>query len=98
MREGSKFAVDPEGCEFADLEAAYLDTFKAVQEMWSGLLFQKRDPRRCSFEIADEAGTTLMSLPFLEVLDICTGTGGDMARRHGRCIVTCSRVWRACAN
>jgi hypothetical protein len=63
--------LDEEGTEFASLEHAYLDTFKAARDLWRELLEQRCDPRGCAFEITDAQGRSLMTVPFSEVLDVC---------------------------
>ncbi|MCJ2087401.1 hypothetical protein MKK88_15615 [Methylobacterium sp. E-005] len=60
---------DDEGLELADVEAAYLEAFKAVPGMGSDLAATARNPIRYGFEITDAHGTILMVLPFAEVLD-----------------------------
>ncbi|MCJ2069386.1 hypothetical protein MKK75_11375 [Methylobacterium sp. J-030] len=60
---------DDEGLELASVEAAYLEAFKAVPGMGSDLAFTAKNPIRYGFEITDAHGTTLMAVPFAEVLD-----------------------------
>jgi len=71
FRQGDEFAPDAMGIELPDVEAAYLEVFKAAQEMWGQLLQQRRDPRRCTFEVCSQAGDLLFVFPFQEVLDSC---------------------------
>ena len=63
---------DAEGIELPDVEQAYLEAFKAGQEMWSELLKQRRDPRRCFFEVRNGAEEILFVFPLQEVVDACT--------------------------
>ena len=63
---------DAEGIELVDVEQAYLEAFKAGQEMWSELLKQRRDPRRCFFEVRNGAEEILFVFPLQEVVDSCT--------------------------
>lgn len=71
FRQGDEFSRDTVGSEFETAEMAYLDAYKAAEAMWSELLSCRRDPRRCSFEIRDQAGHVLFELPFRELLDSC---------------------------
>jgi len=72
FRQAGKYTRDLEGIEFAGVEQAYLEAFKAAQDMWSELLKQRRDPRRCVFEVRGGSGEILFVLPFQEVVDCCT--------------------------
>jgi hypothetical protein len=60
---------DDEGLEFSDLHAAYLEAFEAAKEMWCEAIREMRNPSAQQFEISDERGTTLLVVPFLEVLE-----------------------------
>ncbi|MCC6737253.1 MAG: hypothetical protein IT534_14160 [Bauldia sp.] len=62
-------SADADGTAFASFELAYLDAFRAVQDMAWEMIQRGRDPRRCSFEIADASHVSLAHLPFAEVLD-----------------------------
>lgn len=70
-RQGGQLTPDTVGCDFAMIEDAYLEAFKAAREMWAELLGQRRDPRRCCFEIHDGVGNLFFVLPFWEVLESC---------------------------
>jgi hypothetical protein len=70
--QGKVHVIDAVGLEFPTVERAYLEVFKAAQEMWSELLKKRRDPHRCSFEVRDETGQILFTFPFGEVLECCT--------------------------
>ena len=71
FRQHRALSPDNVGNEFATTEQAYLEAFKAAQEMWSDLLAGRRDPRRCAFEVHDGEGHLLFVLPFEEVLESC---------------------------
>lgn len=66
---------DAEGIELPDVEQAYLEVFRASQEMWSELLKQRRDPRRCFFEVRNRAEEILFVFPLQEVVDSCIDRG-----------------------
>ena len=71
FRQGGELIRDPEGTEFASVEEAFLDAARAAQDMWSELLRERRDPRRCAFEVRDADGHLLFLFPFQEVLEAC---------------------------
>ena len=71
FRQNGELTPDTVGCEFGTVEEAYLEAFKAAREMWAELLDQRRDPRRCCFEIHDGDGNLLFVLPFWEILESC---------------------------
>lgn len=79
FRQGRSYSVDEEGCTFASAEDAYLGAFMAAQEMWHELLVQREDPRDCSFDVTDDRARLLFTLPFSEVLDVCTSEGSPPA-------------------
>jgi hypothetical protein len=74
FRQYSALTHDEQGSEFDSVEDAYLSAFRAAQEMWHELLLERQDPRSCSFEVVDADGSLLFVLPFMEVLDACTGS------------------------
>lgn len=71
FRQDAQLTPDNLGCEFSSVEDAYLEAFNAAREIWVELLNQRRDPRRCSFEVHDGTGSLLFVLPFWEVLESC---------------------------
>jgi len=71
FHQGSKITADASGVEFPDVEQAYLEVFKAGQDMWGELLKLRQDPRRCHFEVRSETGEVLFAFPLREVLESC---------------------------
>jgi hypothetical protein len=71
FRQGDSSTPDSMGSEFDSTELAYLEAHKAAEEMWSDLLKNRRDPRRCAFEVRDAERRLLFVLPFLEVVESC---------------------------
>ena len=69
LRIGDAISPDGLGLELPNLETAYLEAFKAAQEMWSELLAERNDPMARAFEIADAHGRILLTLPLSEVLE-----------------------------
>jgi len=68
FREGEKLSIDDVGIEFPDVETAYLEAFRAAQEIWFERLRQRQDPLICAFEIRDSARNLLLVLKFDEIL------------------------------
>ena len=61
LTKGQEFESDPDGLEFADLEAAYLEAFRAATEIWTEMLGHQQNPLELAFHIHDEAGCLLLS-------------------------------------
>lgn len=59
---------DEEGVEFASLELAHKDACHAAREMHADACREGKSLADHSFEIRDEAGQTLLVLPFSEAL------------------------------
>jgi hypothetical protein len=76
LRIAGTLSPDEIGLELPDVETAYLQAFETAQAMWVELLAQRCDPLTRAFEIADEDGQVLLTLPFAEVL--------ERARKPGR--------------
>jgi hypothetical protein len=62
---------DDVGIEFADVAAAHDGAFQGAIDMWAELLRERIDPRLFSFEVTDEEGRELFTLPFGSVLKAC---------------------------
>ena len=71
FQQGTSFSIDEEGCEFPNVEDAYLGAVAAARDMWRELLIRREDPLACAFEVTDEKGRELFTLPFSELLDAC---------------------------
>src|SRR5437588_4179287 len=69
LRTGRSFSPDAIGLDLPDLETAYLEAFEAARAMWGELLAERSDPLIRAFEIADEHGQILLTVPFAEVLE-----------------------------
>lgn len=69
--QAGEVTVDTIGADFANVEIAYLEAYKAAQEMWGQLLARRQDPRHCHFDVRDDCGFALFRFPFGEVLDSC---------------------------
>jgi hypothetical protein len=78
LRTAQGLSPDGLGIELPDVETAYLEAFRAAEDMWSDLLKQRKDPTRYTFEITNCLGQMIQTLPFSEVLD---STKGHVMRR-----------------
>ncbi len=64
-----KLAVDPEGDELADHEAARLHALQSIRDLMAGPpSFAVRDWLACSFEVEDEAAERVLTVPFSDVV------------------------------
>jgi hypothetical protein len=72
-RDGNVLDRDEDGLEMPDLDAAYLEAFEAAKEMWIESIRDMRNPSRQQFEVADIRGSTLLIVPFKEVMDSLKG-------------------------
>lgn len=68
IRDGNFREIDPEGVEFASLEHAVLDARKAAREILAEKLIADEPIDGQRFEIADESGEVVETVPFKSVL------------------------------
>jgi hypothetical protein len=59
---------DTDGIEFPNIEAAYLDAYHSVIDIWAEARHEGRDVIRHRIVIRDTTGSIVMELPFGEVL------------------------------
>ena len=64
---GNNEMRDEEGCEFADLDLAYLDAYRSMVRIGAEDLIEQRDPSANRIDIRDENETVLITLAFDEV-------------------------------
>jgi hypothetical protein len=62
------YEVDEIGCEFSDVETAFLQARAAAVEMCVDIMRDRHDPMRYQFEIFDCQRRFLIELPFSEVI------------------------------
>jgi len=62
------YEIDEVGCEFPDVENAYLEAHRAAVEIIAGIIRDRGDPLLCQFEIVDSQRRFLMDLPFSELI------------------------------
>ena len=68
-RESGKLAVDPEGDELADDEAARQHALQIARDLVAGpRSFAVRDWFVCSFEIEDEKAQHVLAVPFSDIV------------------------------
>jgi hypothetical protein len=67
LRDSDGLGEDPEGIELPDVDAAYAEALRVAREMrllWADMPLEAR--KELAFEIADETGNTLLTVPFSE--------------------------------
>jgi hypothetical protein len=74
--DGRLLEEDQYGLEFPDVDAAYLEAFRAATDIWGEALRERRNPTLDYFRIRDRTGVVVLELPFTEVLE---STGGRLA-------------------
>jgi hypothetical protein len=67
LRRGREVAPDRDGTEFPDQVTVELEAMRAAAAAWRRLK-PSADPRAYSLEITDEAGRSIMTIPFSDVL------------------------------
>jgi hypothetical protein len=72
LEDGTGLLPDEEGRELPDLEAARAESIKGARSIIAADVLEGRVDLRARIEIADEAGTTLLAVPFAEVIEITT--------------------------
>lgn len=68
VRAGEIIIADPDGSHLPDLVAAHRAALEYARHMWAAAIIEQRDLSGHRFEIADEAGVTLLTVPFKEAL------------------------------
>lgn len=71
FRHGDDLSADTTGVLLGSVEEAYLEAVKGAHGIWGELLKERRDPRRCAFEVRTNEGLELFVLPLTELLDSC---------------------------
>lgn len=94
FRQGESYSSDDEGSSFTTVEEAYLGAMAAAQDIWRELLVQREDPLACAFEVTDDQGNDLFTLPFSEVLDACGTRIADRLPPKGHHIVNALETGR----
>ena len=68
VRDQDDVALDPEGTELADLQAARREAIESAKESWSDLLKSGINPLRRVFEISDGSGQIVLTVPYSEAM------------------------------
>ena len=71
--DGQQLHQAEDGLEFRDVDAAYLEAFKAATEIWGEALRARRNPLADAFSIRDATGIVVLELPFAEILESSRG-------------------------
>ena len=69
LRGPSGLSRDELGLDLPDMETAYLEADRAVNDVAGELQAKRLNPRSYAFEITNAAGEPVLELPFLETLD-----------------------------
>jgi hypothetical protein len=78
--------VDETGCEFPNVEKAYLEGCQAALDISFEMLRSRRDPSALRFVVTNERGDVLFDLPFVEALrpDLSLVSVGGLRARAQR--------------
>jgi len=76
VRDGASLITDDQGMELPDLGAARQQALAAAREIISQAVLKGEPLDGRVFEIADEAGTVLLLVPFSEALVMRSRGGG----------------------
>ena len=68
VRDGEFLARDPEGTEFADLEAACVEVLAAARDMLGDAIKNDQVQDNRHYEITDNAGRVLATVPLMDAL------------------------------
>jgi hypothetical protein len=71
--DGQQLHKAEDGLELRDVDAAYLEAFKAATDIWGEALRARRNPDADAFSIRDGTGTVVLELPFAEILESSRG-------------------------
>lgn len=69
VRDGAGLTEDPDGSDLPDLEAARAEALAAARDILAERIKRAKNPDRRRFEIHDDAGRMLGTVPFLDALD-----------------------------
>ena len=71
VRDGDRLITDPDGSFFYELEAARSEAIESARElMAAGIVEEGQIGIERSMAVCDASGTTLLVLPFREVIDL----------------------------
>jgi len=73
LRDSTGYLEDEEGEDLQDLDAVRVSARDAARSIISEESKQGLIDLRTSIEVTDEAGTTVLELPFSEAVDVRTG-------------------------
>lgn len=68
IRQGDEVFADDEGEELADLSAVYTEAVESARELTADDVAQGRPPEPRMFEVTDEHGNTILTLPFEDAI------------------------------
>ncbi len=68
VREAGDLVEDPDGVDFPDVAAARMEAVAAAREIMAEHIRKGLDVSSWSFEVVDEDGRLIMSVPFSEAV------------------------------
>ena len=66
--DGVRRIEDQEGSDLADLASARAEALESARHLWAAAIIADQDLSSLRFEIADENGRIVLTLPFVEAL------------------------------
>ena len=69
VRDGKTFTKDQHGAMFADIETVRQEALILVRDVLSDTFMQSSEQVKLEYEITDEYGRIVASIPFRDVLD-----------------------------
>jgi hypothetical protein len=69
VRKGDVLVEDPEGTEVSETEALDEEAIEAARDLLAEGDLQGLDRREWVYEVADESGTTVLTLPFSKAVE-----------------------------
>lgn len=69
VRKGDVLVEDPEGTEVSETEALDEEAIESARDLLADGDLQGLDRREWVYEVADESGTTVLTLPFSKAVE-----------------------------
>jgi hypothetical protein len=66
---GGNYEMDAAGLDLESAESAYLEAYRAAQDLCGELIRERCAPATYRFEVADQSGRKIFDLPFSEIIE-----------------------------
>ena len=66
---GDNYEMDATGLDLASADAAYLEAYRAAQDLCCELIQERCAPTTYRFEVADKSGRKIFDLPFSAIVE-----------------------------